>query len=118
MSKYENIQMDSKEVGGLSLSITLPFEVIDYLSNDNFYKNPHRLSKIEAFRDLMTRRRSSLIEKTTSEVNISQLAKSWCWSRPTVLGYVSTLLEMQVVNVTNSNGEKLVALKPELFGKE
>lgn len=98
--------------------VVVPFELIDYLSNDNAYRNPKRYSKLEAFRDLIMRYRNAIGSGEKMSANIAQLSKTWNWSRTTVCGFVNDLAVLDVLEVNVTPTSKVISLKASVLGNQ
>ena len=80
-------------------SIHIPFEVMDFWGNDYVIVSPKRFSRIKAFRYLLSRHIDGLENGELKRNYISQLCKDWKWTRPTVVSFLKTLHEMNVIGI-------------------
>lgn len=98
-----------------NFKIVLPIELLEYLCKDYAYKNSKRLTKLQAFNDLV--QRHCLAKNTGHEmyVNIAHLSKAWSWSRVTVGAFISDLSIMDIVNINNTPTSKIVSLNDTIF---
>ena len=110
--KVENIK--SRDVN-LNYKIHLPLEILDYLCNDYTYKNTKRLTKLQAFNDLVQRHCAAINTGSQMIVNIAQLSKAWNWSRVTVGAFISDLSIMDIVIISNTPTSKLIALNDAII---
>lgn len=97
---------------GHGINVCVPLGLIIYLSHDGNYKNPSRLTKIEAFEYLLMLHMNALKENGT---NIAQLAEKLCWSRASVQKFISILKKLNVLEVVETKNGKMVCLKESVF---
>ena len=95
-------------------SIYIPFEVMDFLGNDLMIVSPKRFSKIKAFRYLLSRHIDGLENGELKRNYISQLCKDWKWTRPTVVSFLKTLHEMNVIDIKLILQVKMVSVNPTI----
>lgn len=110
MNNKENVAINNSEQKDLMSEVVLPMKAFRFLGNDRNYNNPSRLSKIQAFIDLAQYSLQCRKEGKETALNISNLAKRWNWTRPTVLAYVNSLKDMDVLLVEDSKEGKRVSL--------
>lgn len=95
-------------------SIYVPFEVMDFLGNDLMIVNPKRFSKIKAFRYLLSRHIDGLENGELKRNYISQLSKDWKWTRQTVVSFLRSLQEMNVIDIKLILRAKMVSINPAI----
>lgn len=91
-------------------SIHIPFEVMDFLANDYMKVGPKRFSKIKAFRYLLSRHIDGLENGELKRNYISQLCKDWKWTRQTVISFLKSLLQMNVIDINLILSAKMVSI--------
>ena len=96
-------------------SIYIPFEVMDFLGNDLMIVSPKRFSKIKAFRYLLSRHIDGLENGELKRNYISQLSKDWKWTRQTVISFLSSLQEMNVIDIKLILRAKMVSINPTII---
>lgn len=96
-------------------SIYVPFEVIDFLGNDLMIVSPKRFSKIKAFRYLLSRHIDGLENGELKRSYISQLSKDWKWTRQTVVSFLKSLQEMNVIDIKLILRAKMVSINPTII---
>ena len=102
MNDNKKVQGIDSKIWELSDEIVLPINVLIYLANDRAYNNPQRLSKIQAFVDLVEHYLDSLQNEQDAALNIAKLSRRWNWTRPTVIAYVNNLKAMNAFEVKDS----------------
>lgn len=102
MNDNKKVQGIDSKIWELSDEIVLPINVFIYLANDRAYNNPQRLSKIQAFVDLVDHYLDSLQNEQDAALNIAKLSRRWNWTRPTVIAYVNNLKAMNAFEVKDS----------------
>lgn len=95
-------------------SIYVPFEVMDFLGNDLMIVSPKRFSKIKAFRYLLSRHIDGLENGELKRNYISQLSKDWKWTRQTVVSFLRSLQEMNVIDIKLILRAKMVSINPTI----
>lgn len=95
-------------------SIYIPFEVMDFLGNDLMIVSPKRFSKIKAFRYLLSRHIDGLENGELKRNYISQLSKDWKWTRQTVVSFLRSLQEMNVIDIKLVLRAKMVSINPTI----
>lgn len=95
-------------------SIYIPFEVMDFLGNDLMIVSPKRFSKIKAFRYLLSRHIDGLENGELKRNYISQLSKEWKWTRQTVVSFLKSLQEMNVIDIKLILRAKMVSINPTI----
>ena len=95
-------------------SIFVPFEVMDFLGNDLMIVSPKRFSKIKAFRYLLSRHIDGLENGELKRNYISQLSKDWKWTRQTVVSFLRSLQEMNVIDIKLILRAKMVSINPAI----
>ena len=96
-------------------SIHIPFELMDFLGNDLMIVNPKRFSKIKAFRYLLSRHIDGLENGELKRNYISQLSKDWKWTRQTVVSFLKSLQEMNVIDIKLILRAKMVSINPTII---
>ena len=96
-------------------SIYIPFEVMDFLGNDLMIVSPKRFSKIKAFRYLLSRHIDGLENGELKRNYISQLSKDWKWTRQTVVSFLKSLQEMNVIDIKLILRAKMVSINPTII---
>ena len=96
-------------------SIYVPFEVMDFLGNDLMIVSPKRFSKIKAFRYLLSRHIDGLENGELKRNYISQLSKDWRWTRQTVVSFLRSLQEMNVIDIKLILRAKMVSINPTII---
>lgn len=96
-------------------SIYIPFELMDFLGNDLMIVNPKRFSKIKAFRYLLSRHIDGLENGELKRNYISQLSKDWKWTRQTVVSFLRSLQEMNVIDIKLILRAKMVSINPTII---
>ena len=96
-------------------SIYVPFEVISFLGNDLMIVSPKRFSKIKAFRYLLSRHIDGLENGELKRNYISQLSKDWKWTRQTVVSFLKSLQEMNVIDIKLILRAKMVSINPTII---
>ena len=77
MNDNKKVQGIDSKIWELSDEIVLPINVFIYLANDRAYNNPQRLSKIQAFVDLVDHYLDSLQNEQDAALNIAKLSRRW-----------------------------------------
>lgn len=95
-------------------SIYIPFELMDFLGNDLMRVRPKRFSKIKAFRYLLSRHIDGLENGELKRNYISQLCKDWKWTRQTVISFLRSLQEMNVIDIKLILRAKMVSINPTI----
>lgn len=95
-------------------SIYVPFEVMDFLGNDLMIVSPKRFSKIKAFRYLLSQHIDGLENGELKRNYISQLSKDWKWTRQTVVSFLRSLQEMNVIDIKLILRAKMVSINPAI----
>ena len=96
-------------------SIYIPFEVIDFLCNDFTRISPRRFSKAKAFRYLLSKHIDGLENGELKRNYISQLSKDWKWTRPTVVSFLKSLQQMNVIDIKQILSAKMVSVNPTII---
>lgn len=99
---------------GKNYHVMIPFELLEFLSDDYSYKNKNRFSRLQAFQNLVERYYTSWGKQEDMAVNIERLSKSWGWSRPSVMRFVQFLEAKEVLEVFNVVTSKIVRLRKEV----
>lgn len=94
--------------------VMIPFDLLEFLSDDYSYKNKSRFSRLQAFQNLVERYYTSWRKQEDMAVNIERLSKSWGWSRPSVMRFVQFLEAKEVLDVFNVVTSKIVRLRKEV----
>ena len=96
-------------------SIYVPFEVMDFLGNDLMIVSPKRFSKIKAFRYLLSRHIDGLENGELKRNYISQLSKDRKWTRQTVISFLRSLQEMNIIDIKLILRAKMVSINPTII---
>ena len=96
-------------------SIYIPFEVIDFLCNDFTRISSRRFSKAKAFRYLLSKHIDGLENGELKRNYISQLSKDWKWTRPTVVSFLKSLQQMNVIDIKQILSAKMVSVNPTII---
>lgn len=96
-------------------SIYIPFELMDFLGNDLMIVSPKRFSKIKAFRYLLSQHIDGLENGELKRNYISQLSKDWKWTRQTVVSFLKSLKEMNVIDIKLILRAKMVSINPTII---
>lgn len=96
-------------------SIHIPFEVMDFLGNDYVIVSPKRFSRIKVFRYLLSRHIDGLEKGELKRNYISQLCKDWKWTRPTVVSFLKSLQQMNVIDIKQILSAKMVSVNPTII---
>lgn len=100
---------------GKKYSICIPFEVVDFLCNDFTRISPRRFSKAKASRYLLSRHIDGLENGELKRNYISQLSKDWKWTRPTVVSFLKSLQQMNVIDIKQILSAKMVSVNPTII---
>lgn len=100
---------------GKKYSICIPFEVVDFLCNDFTRIGPRRFSKAKAFRYLLSKHIDGLENGELKRNYISQLCKDWKWTRPTVVSFLKSLQQMNVIDIKQILSAKMVSVNPTII---
>ena len=87
---------------------------MDFLGNDLMIVSPKRFSKIKAFRYLLSRHIDGLENGELKRNYISQLSKDWKWTRQTVVSFLKSLQEMNVIDIKLILRAKMVSINPTI----
>ena len=96
-------------------SIYIPFEVINFLCNDFTRISSKRFSKVKAFRYLLSKHIDGLENGELKRNYISQLSKDWKWTRPTVVSFLKSLQQMNVIDIKQILSAKMVSINPTII---
>ena len=88
---------------------------MDFLGNDLMIVSPKRFSKIKAFRYLLSRHIDGLENGELKRNYISQLSKDWKWTRQTVVSFLKSLQEMNVIDIKLILRAKMVSINPTII---
>ena len=100
---------------GKKYSICIPFELVDFLCNDFTRISPRRFSKAKASRYLLSRHIDGLENGELKRNYISQLSKDWKWTRPTVVSFLKSLQQMNVIDIKQILSAKMVSVNPTII---
>ena len=87
---------------------------MDFSGNDLMRVSPKRFSKIKAFRYLLSRHIAGLENGEVKRNYISQLSKDWKWTRQTVVSFLRSLQEMNVIDIKLILRAKMVSINPTI----
>lgn len=85
------------------------------LGNDYVIVSPERFSRIKAFRYLLSRHIDGLEKGELKRNYISQLCKDWKWTRPTVVSFLKSLQQMNVIDIKQILSAKMVSVNPTII---
>ena len=100
---------------GKKYSICIPVELVDFLCNDFTRISPRRFSKAKASRYLLSRHIDGLENGELKRNYISQLSKDWKWTRPTVVSFLKSLQQMNVIDIKQILSAKMVSVNPTII---
>lgn len=70
-----------------------------------------RLSRVEAFYDLIDRQHAALLSDTNDGIGaIIELARAWRWNRDTTSGFIDTLRRLGAVTCEKDGNRKIIRL--------
>lgn len=70
-----------------------------------------KLSRVEAFRDIVERQHASLLSGTDGiGASIIELAKAWHWNRDTTSAFISHLQQLNVVTCEKDGNRTIITL--------
>ena len=70
-----------------------------------------KLSRVEAFRDIVERQHASLLSGTDGiGASIIELAKAWHWNRDTTSAFISDLQQLNVVTCEKDGNRTIIRL--------
>ena len=95
-----------------SVEVLLNLELYHYLISSASTSKKHKLTKAEAFFDLVSRQRMTAISGDIRFLTggIQELSISWHWSRDTVSKFISTLINFNVAYTINFSTSVVVIL--------
>lgn len=96
---------------GMNYRLNVPIELLYFFSNDYFYKDIRRFSRLQAFQSLVELYCTSERRNEDVGTNIEFFAKIWGWSRPSVIKFVSILEKMKVVEIVSVVNRKIIRLQ-------
>ncbi len=75
-------------------------------------KKSHKLSRVQAFADLVDRQRIALLEKEDDNLKgtIQDMAKTWGWDRETVSRFLDNLERLGLITTTATGNRKTFRL--------
>lgn len=76
-------------------------------------KKAHKVSRVQAFCDLIDRQRIALLKGENENLNgtIQDMAKAWGWDRETVARFLDNLEQLGVLTVQTTGNRKTFMLK-------
>ena len=90
-------------------------DLLDLLCCDYAFKKSKRFSRLQAFQNLIERYCTAKTQEEDMAVNMERLAKSWGWSRPSVMRFVRKLETLKVLEVFNVVTSKMVRLREDVI---
>lgn len=93
-------------------SVSTDYELWSFLLPKRNAKRKHKLSKGEAFLNLINRQRLWMLTNDDSYIDdgIKALAKAWTWDRTTVKKFIDSLVNLGVAELKNSGNKIIVTL--------
>ena len=75
-------------------------------------KKSERLTKVEAFNDLLERQRIALLTSDDEFMkgNVLEFSKAWGWDRETVNRFLERLQELDIVTISMAGNRKAIKL--------
>ncbi len=95
--------------------IRMSTDLLDLLCCDYAFKKSKRFSRLQAFQNLIERYCTAKTQEEDMAVNMERLAKSWGWSRPSVMRFVRKLETLKVLEVFNVVTSKMVRLREDVI---
>lgn len=95
--------------------IRMSTDLLDLLCCDYAFKKSKRFSRLQAFQNLVERYCTAKTQEEDMAVNMERLAKSWGWSRPSVMRFVRKLETLKVLEVFNVVTSKMVRLREDVI---
>ena len=83
------------------MTVSTDYDLWSMLFKDSSSQGPHKLSKAEAYFDLVRRHRLATLTKNDSYLDggILALAKAWRWDRNTVKKFIDSLFSIGVATI-------------------
>ena len=93
-------------------SVSTDYELWSFLLPKRKARRKHKLSKGEAFLDLINRQRLWMLTNDDSYIDggIQALANAWTWDRTTVKKFIDSLVNLGVAELKNSGNKTIVTL--------
>ena len=93
------------------MTVSMDYDLWSMLFKDSSSQGPHKLSKAEAYFDLVERHRLATLTKNDSYLDggILALAKAWLWDRNTVKKFIDSLCSIGAATMEKV-GNKTVIL--------
>jgi hypothetical protein len=93
------------------MTVSTDYDLWSMLFKDSSSQGPHKLSKAEAYFDLVERHRLATLTKNDSYLDggILALAKAWLWDRNTVKKFIDSLCSIGAATMEKV-GNKTVIL--------
>ena len=85
------------------------------MCNDFTRISPRRFSKAKAFRYLLSKHIDGLEKGELKRNYISQLSKDWKWTRPTVVSFLKSLQQMNIIDIKQILSAKMVSVNPTII---
>lgn len=95
--------------------IRMSTDLLDLLCCDYAFKKSKRFSRLQAFQNLIERYCTAKTQEEDMAVNMERLAKSWGWSRPSVMRFVRKLETLKVLEVFNVVTSKMVRPREDVI---
>lgn len=109
------IDKESAEMGRRDYMIRMSPGLLDLLCCDYSFKNSKRFSRLQAFKNLVERYCTAKTQQEDMAVNMERLAKSWGWSRPSVMRFVRNLEALNVLEAFYVVTSKMVRLREDVI---
>ena len=110
MKKRTKTQSDSQELFTLMTDMALWNFLMQGM------KKSHKVSRVQAFADLLDRQRIALLEKQDDDNlkgSIQDMAATWGWSRKTVSQFLENLKRFGVLTISREGSQKTFRLTYE-----
>ncbi len=110
MAKQNEQQNNAHELFTLMTDMTLWNFLVQGM------KKSHKVSRVQAFADLLDRQRIALLEKQDDDNlkgSIQDMAKTWGWDRETVARFLDNLEQLGVLTITTTGNRKAFRLNYE-----
>lgn len=115
MSNINHNEKDMKSNERQIPVFAIPIDLLEYITQDQVYRNKNKFTRQQAFFDLVRRSKMIIDGNDSSAANYAQLCKLWNWSRPGLMAFIDKLDEYRLLNFEVNMRNKVVTLKPELF---
>lgn len=106
---------ESAGIGCKDYVVKMAPGLLDLLCCDYAFKKSKRFSRLQAFQNLVERHCAAKARQEDMAVNMERLAKSWGWSRPSVMRFVRNLEALNVLEVFSVVTSKMVRLREDVI---